>query len=92
MGWTVIEKSRTEHTLNLHAFTIWFQTEGKALLYNFVIAYDVISGGNLKTIEGNRVVNFEVVCCSSFRYIKRKSFLYGGGGDGGGGGEGEHWR
>ena len=38
-------------TLNLHVCMICFQLE---------VVYDVISGQNVKTIEGYHVVNFEV--------------------------------
>ena len=33
---------------------------------------DVISGGNVKTIEGNAVLNFVVASFSSFRDIQNK--------------------
>ena len=38
-------------------------------------ADDVISGQNVKNIEGYVVVNFEVASSYSFRDIKKKSFL-----------------
>ena len=41
---------------------------------------DVISGGDVKTIVGHVVVNFEVGSSNSFRDIKIKSFRDGGGG------------
>ena len=44
------------------------------------MVYDVISGRNVKTIEGYFVVNFEVDSSNTFRDIK-KSFRDGGGGD-----------
>ena len=39
---------------------------------------DVISGENLKTIEGYAVLNFEVPSLSSFQDIQKKSFHDGG--------------
>ena len=50
-------------TENLHVCTICFRPE---------VVYGVISGLNVKTIEGNFVVNFEVVGSNSFRDIQNK--------------------
>ena len=46
------------------------------------VVYDVISGRNVKTVEGYYVVNFEVATSNSFRDLK-KSFHDGEGGGGG---------
>ena len=43
------------------------------------VAGDVISGENVKTIEGYTVLNFEVASFCSFRRIKIKSFSDGSG-------------
>jgi len=43
------------------------------------VAGDVISGGDVKTIKGYAVVNFEVASSSSFRHITKKSFRDVGG-------------
>ena len=63
-------------TQYLHVCTIYFRPE---------VVYDVIYGGNVKTIEGNLVVNFEVAISNNFRDITKKTFRDGGGGGGGGG-------
>ena len=39
------------------------------------VAGDVISGENVKTIEGYGVLNFEVASFSSFRYIQKNHFV-----------------
>ena len=48
---------------NLHVCTIYFRPE---------VVYDVISGRNIKTIEGILVVNFEVASSNSFRDIQTR--------------------
>ena len=53
-------------TQNLHVCTICFQLE---------VDYDVISGRNVKTIEGYLVVNFEVASSNSFRDLKKNHFV-----------------
>ena len=53
-------------TQNLHVCTICCRPE---------VAYDVISGYNVKTVEGNPVVNFEVANSDSFRHIKKNHFV-----------------
>ena len=45
-----------------------------AILCRPEVAGDVVSGGNVKTIEGYAVLNFEVASISSFRDIKKKLF------------------
>ena len=45
------------------------------------VVYDVISGRNVNTIDGNLSVNFQVASSNSFRDIK-KTFRDGGGGGG----------
>ena len=39
------------------------------------VSGDVISGGNVKTIEGNALLNFKAACSSSFRDIKINHFV-----------------
>ena len=46
----------------LHVGTIWFRAE---------VVYDVISGINVKTIQGYLVENLEVASSNSFRDIKK---------------------
>ena len=53
-------------TQNLHVCTICFRPEA---------VYDVISGQNVKTIEGYIVVNFAVASSNSFRDIKINHFV-----------------
>ena len=50
-------------TKNEHVYAIFCQPE---------VAGDVISGGNVKTIEGKLAVNFEVASFNSFRDIKTR--------------------
>ena len=59
IDWTIIEKwqSKTNMTQNEHVSEICCQPEVDA---------DVISGQNVKTVEGYVVVNFEVASCRSF--------------------------
>ena len=47
------------------------------------VAGDVISGDDVKTVEGYAMLNLEVASFSSFRDIKKISFRDGGGGGGG---------
>ena len=61
-------------TQNEHVYAIYRRPE---------VAGDVISGENVKTIEGFTVLNIEVASSSRFQNIKNKSFRYGGGGGGG---------
>ena len=49
-------------TKNEHVYAICFRTE---------IAGDVISSGNIKTVEGYAALHFEVASFSSFRDIKK---------------------
>ena len=58
-------------TQNKHVYVICCRPE---------VACDLISGGNVKTINGYAVLKFEV----AFEILKNKSFRDGGGGDGGG--------
>ena len=58
-------------TQNKHVYVIRGQPE---------VASDVISGENVKTVEGYGVLNFEVASISSFPDIRKKSFCDGGGG------------
>ena len=53
-------------TQNLHFCTIYFRPE---------VVYDVISGRNVKTTEGNLAVNFEAASSNSFRDIKKNHFV-----------------
>ena len=54
-------------TQNLHVCTICFQPE---------VVYDVISGQNVKTIEGYDVVlNLETASISSFLEIQNQPFV-----------------
>ena len=53
-------------TTNLHVCAICCLPE---------IVYDIISGQNVKTIEGYLAVNFEVVGYNSFRDIRKKYFV-----------------
>ena len=53
-------------TQNEHVFAICCRPE---------VVCDVISGENVKTIKGYRVVNFEVAISNSFRDIKRNHFV-----------------
>ena len=39
------------------------------------VVYDVISGRNVKTIEDNLVVHFEVASSKSFRDIQKNHFV-----------------
>ena len=57
-------------TKNEHVYAISCQPE---------IVVDVISGENVKTIEGYAVLNFEVASFSSFRDILKKKSFRGGG-------------
>ena len=59
-------------TKNLHRCTIFCRPE---------VAYDAISGRDVKTIEGYLLVNLEVASSNSFRDIQ-KSFRDGDGGGG----------
>ena len=58
---------------NLHDYGICCRLEA---------AGDVISGENLKTVDGYAVLNVEVASFSNFRDIPKKSFRDGGGADG----------
>ena len=49
-------------TQNLHVCTVCCRLE---------VVYDVISGGNVKTMEGYLVVNFEVASSNTFRDVKK---------------------
>ena len=51
-----------------------------AICFRPEVVYDVISVRNVKTIEGNLAVNFEVASSNSFRDMLKKSFHDGGGG------------
>ena len=62
-------------TPNLHVCTICFRPE---------VVYGVISSRNLRTIESNLGVTFDVASSNSFRDIEKKTFCDGGGGGGGG--------
>ena len=53
-------------TQNIHVCTICCRPE---------VVYDVISGHNIKTIEGYPLVNLEVASCDSFRYIQENHFV-----------------
>ena len=53
-------------TPNLHVCTTCFRPE---------VVYDVISGRNVKTIEGYLVVNFEVASSNSFIDIPKNNFV-----------------
>ena len=57
-------------TQSLHVYTICFQPQ---------VVYDVISGRNVKTIDGYPVVIFELASSNGFRDIPKKSFRDGGG-------------
>ena len=50
-------------TENEHVYTICHSLE---------VAGDVVSGGNVRTIEGYAALNFEVSEFSSFRYIPKE--------------------
>ena len=39
------------------------------------VAGDIVSGANVKTVEGYAALNFEAACFSSFRDIKRNHFV-----------------
>ena len=43
------------------------------------VAGEISSGGNVKTIEGYAVLNFDVATFNSFRDIKKKLFSDSGG-------------
>ena len=58
-------------TQNAYVYVIWWQPE---------VADDVISGGNVKTLEGYAVLNFEAARFDSFWDIPKKSCCDGGGG------------
>ena len=53
-------------TQNEHAYVIWCRPE---------VVNDVISGENVKTVEGYAVLNFEVASSSNFRDIKKNYFV-----------------
>ena len=53
-------------TQHLHVCTIFFLPE---------VVYDVISGRNVKAMDGNLVVNFEVAISNSFRDIPKNHFV-----------------
>ena len=53
-------------TQNEHVYAICCRLE---------VSGDVISGENVKTIEGQAVLSFEVVSSNSFRDIKKKHFV-----------------
>ena len=53
-------------TKNLHVGTICCRPE---------VVYDVISGRNVKTMEGYLVINFEVASSNSFQDIKKNHFV-----------------
>ena len=53
-------------TQNLHVCTICGRPE---------VVYDVISGRNVKTIEGYLVVNVEVTSSNSFHILKKNHFV-----------------
>ena len=53
-------------TQNLQVCTICFGPE---------VVYDVISGRNVKTIECNLLLNFEVTSSNSFRDITKNHFV-----------------
>ena len=59
-------------TQNFHVCAIFFRPEE---------AYDVISGRNIKTIEGYNAIHFDVPSSNTFRDTKNKSFRDGGGGE-----------
>ena len=65
---TVIEKSALEHdmTQNEHVYAIFCRPE---------VAGDVISGVNVKTVEGYVAFNFEATCLSSFRANQNRPFV-----------------
>ena len=46
-----------------------------AICYRPAVDDDVISGENVKTIEGYTVLNFEVASFSTFRDIKKNHFV-----------------
>ena len=50
-------------TQNEHVYAIWCRPD---------VAGDVISGQNVKTIEGYAVINVEAASFSSFRDIQKK--------------------
>ena len=49
-------------TKHLHVCTICFRPE---------VVYDAISGRNVKTVEGNILIHFEVASSNSFQDIKK---------------------
>ena len=53
-------------TQNGHVYAIWCRPEA---------AGDVISGGNVNTIESYAGLNFEIASFSSFQDIKKKHFV-----------------
>ena len=53
-------------TQNLHVCTICFRPE---------VVYDVISGINVKTIEGKLAANLEVASSNNFRDIQKNHFV-----------------
>ena len=53
-------------TQNVHVCTICFRPE---------VVYDVISGQNVKTIEGSLVLNFEAANCNGFQDIQKNHFV-----------------
>ena len=71
---TFLKAEQTNMTQNEHVYAICCRPD---------VAGDVISGENVKTIEGYAVLNYEVASFNSYRDIKKKSFHDGGGGRGG---------
>ena len=63
-----VEALSRNHRLNItqneHVYAIWCRPE---------VAGDVISGANVKTIEGSAVLNVEVASFSSFHDIKQEA-------------------
>ena len=55
-------------TQNLHVCTICCRPE---------VVYGVISGRNVRTMEGYLAINFEVATSNSFRDIQNESFRVG---------------
>ena len=51
-------------TQKLHVCTIYFRPE---------VVYDIISGRNVKTVDGYLVINFEVASSNSFRDFQKKN-------------------
>ena len=66
-----LNRYREIATQNEHVHAIFCRPGG---------AVDVISGANIRTIEGYIVINFEVATSISFREIQKQTLRDGGGG------------